>query len=154
MNEQEKEALKKKLLEHCLIEQNNRVNTAREAMENIQESANEEEGGTEEKFEGFRSQLQIDRDMFAKQYSDAVEGLNVLRKIELDRVLDTPALGAVVVTSAQNLFVSVNIGQIKLDGKVWFGVSMESPLFKAMVGKKQGESFVFRDKNIELTEIF
>ena len=154
MDIQEKEALKKKLLEYCLQAQNTRINTAREAMEEIQESANEEEGGTEEKFEGFRSQLQIDRDMFAKQYSDAVEGLNTLRKIQLDRVIDTPSLGAVIVTTGQNLFVSINIGQIKLNNKIWFGISTESPLYKAMLGKKEGESFIFRDKSFQILELF
>lgn len=146
--------LKKRLLEYCMSHQKKRVETAQDATDHAQESANEEESSSEEKFESFRAQMQLDRDMFAQQLNEAINGLNILRKIELDKSVDKVSLGAVVITNAQQLFISINIGQVKLEQEVFYAISTESPLCKAMMGKKKGDSFSFRDKTFEILDIF
>jgi transcription elongation GreA/GreB family factor len=151
---EQKKAYKKKLYEYCLHTQNQRVNTAQEAITSAQESAKEEDPGSEEKFESFRTQMQQDQDMFSKQLNDAQIGLNTLRKIEMERDYDMVMLGAIVVTDTMSYFISINIGQVKLEEKTCFAISIESPLFRAMVGKKKGEVFNFRDKNHKILDIY
>ncbi|TAE18253.1 MAG: hypothetical protein EAZ95_04875 [Bacteroidetes bacterium] len=149
-----KNGLKKKLLEYCLQQQYGRVQTAEKAVEDAAEMATQEDTSAEEKYEGFRTQMQADRDMFNKQLSEARDGLNTLHKIELDREMNTVALGTVVITSAQKLFLSINIGQIKMDNETYFAVSLEAPIVKDMIGKRVGDSFSFRDKTIQILEVF
>jgi outer membrane phospholipase A len=151
---EEKVRIRKALLEYCIQKQTERIETARKAMDDAQETANMEDTSVEEKFESFRTQMQQDRDMFAKQYSEALDGLNTLRKIQIDRFQDTIALGSVVITEAQKVFVSANIGQIKVENDVYFGISIESPLFKAVVGKKAADTYSFRDKTFKIIEVF
>lgn len=146
--------LKKKLLEFCLQQQYERVETAEKAVEDAAESATQEDTSVEEKFESFRTQMQADRDMFNKQLSEARDGLNTLHKIELDRQLENAALGAIVITNAQKLFFAINVGQIKLEQDTYFAVSLEAPIAKAIVGKRVGDSFTFRDKTFQITDIF
>lgn len=149
-----KEQLKKKLLEYCLKEQYGRVETAQKAVEDAAETATQEDTSVEEKFESFRTQMQADRDMFAKQLSEARDGINTLHKIELERQIDTVALGAIVITNTQKLFFAINIGQIKLENDMYFAISLEAPIAKVLMGKKAGESVAFRDKTFQILEVF
>lgn len=146
--------LKKTLLEYCVNTQSQRVDTSREAMENINEVANDEEPSAEEGFDSFKEQLRNDQDMYARQYNEALNGLNLLRKIQYQLGNETASLGAIIKTNQQNFFFCINIGQFKVGEENFFGMSLESPLAKEMVGKKVGDSFSFRNKTYQIKEIF
>jgi len=153
-NEPNPQHLKKKLLEYCLQEQYGRVETAQKAVADAAETASQEDTSVEEKFESFRTQMQADRDMFAKQLSEARDGLNILHKIELDRQIDTVSLGAVVITNTQKLFMAINVGQVKINNDIYYAISLEAPIAKALIGKQAGENFSFRDKTFQIIEVF
>jgi hypothetical protein len=150
----EKLNLKKELMDACLTIQNQLVKNAKEAMELAQESANDEKGKMGDKFESFREQCQIDRDMFAKQHQEALGLLNTLHKIVVGKENEMILPGSVVITDAQNIFVSVSIGNIHSGGMDFFAVSTLSPIYKAMTGKRKGESFSFRDKTYKIIDTF
>ncbi len=147
--------LKKKLLEKSLQVQNERVETARNAMETAEQGANDEEPSTEENVDSVREQLRNDREMYAKQFGEAVSGLNTLRRIQVEQFVENVALGAIIKTDMpQNLFISINVGKIQIDEGTFFAISLESPLAKELTGKKTGESILFRDKKLKLLEVF
>jgi hypothetical protein len=50
-------------------------------------------------------------------------------------------LGSVVVTDRDIFFVSASTEVFEVDGLKIFGLSIESPLFKSMEGKKKGDRF-------------
>jgi transcription elongation GreA/GreB family factor len=153
-NRQKKLVVKQQLLETCKQMQNKTIDTAREAMNQAQSSANEEKGTAEEKFESFRAQLQIDRDMYAKQLQEAISASHILEKLQIDIVYEEVVLGSVVVTSQQNFFICISIGEIKIDKKKYYAISPLTPLYKAMAGKKKGDSFTFRDKSFLIEDVF
>lgn len=144
---------KKELLEECLRQQNKLAETAKNAMLQAQESANEQKGTMGDKFESFREQCQIDRDMYARQYEEALKVVNTLKKIDPEKTNEIPALGAVVITDSTHFFISASLGQIKIDNETFVAVSTSSPMFVAMAGKKKGEYFSFRDKKFVIKEI-
>lgn len=147
--------LKKVLLAECFRMQREIVNNARLAMVDAQESVLENEDSTEEKiFDSYREEMQNKRDMFAKQYEKVLEELALLNKVEPQKVYDIAAFGTVVITEAQSLFVSISLGQIKIGDKIYFAVSPAAPLFKALSGKKKGDTFMFRDKSIKILDVF
>lgn len=150
----EKLTLKKRLREVCLEMQNRQVANTKEAMLRAQESANEEQGATEERFESFKEQMHIDREMYGNRMKEAIAALNQLVTIDVDKETNTARFGAVVITAAQKYFVSVSLGEVKLEGQSFFTISTSSPIFQAMNGKKKGESFAFRDKKVEILDIF
>ena len=123
-------------------------------MLQAQESANEERSSMEDKFESFREQCQIDRDMYAKQLQELTTGMQMLLKVDISRVYDSVMLGSVVVTDAQRMFISIGLGEVKANGQTYFAISTSSPLFKVMAGKKQGETFAFRDKTFRIVSVF
>ena len=124
-------------------------------MLQAQESANEQKGTMGDKFESFREQCQIDRDMYARQYEEFLKVLNVLNKIDAERENEAAALGAVVFTGSQNFYISASLGQIKLnDNQNFVAISTSSPMYLAMAGKKKNETFAFRDKKFTIQDLF
>lgn len=145
---------KKQLLAECFAIQTRLVETAKEAMKQAQESANEEEGSLEENYESFKSQLYMDRDMFARQVEEAINSFNQLRKIDLTKDSETIALGSLVVTDTQKFFISISLGELTVEGKKYFAISTSTPLYKEMGGKRKGETFNFRDKKYKILEVY
>jgi hypothetical protein len=146
--------LKQRLLNECLKIQNAQIQTAKSAMDEAQQSANEHQGAIEDKFESFREACQIQRDMFAKQLDEAITTLSILKRINATKENKIIMLGSVVITNLQKFFISVSLGEITVEGEKYFAISAMSPLFKAMVDKQEGESFSFRDKHYIIESIF
>jgi hypothetical protein len=146
--------MKKQLLAECFTIQSRLVETAKDAMQQAQDSANEEQGSIEDNSESFKSQLQIDRDMYARQVEEAINSFNQLRKIDITKESDTIALGSVVITDSQNFFISISLGEINVDGKKFFAISTSTPLYKEMAGKKKGEVFKFRDRKYRIERVY
>ncbi len=149
----QKKHLKTKLLQACIDIQEKRIEISRNAMLQAQESANEEKGTMGDKYESFREQMQIDRDMYARQFDESTQVLNILKKIDPEKTSDLPALGAIVITDSQKFFVSASLGQVSLNGENYIAISSQSPMFKAMAGKKAGDKFTFRDNIFSIQEI-
>ncbi|WP_051203990.1 hypothetical protein [Hugenholtzia roseola] len=146
--------IKKQLLELCRQKQMEAVRAAKAAMDEAQESANEEDAGTEEKFESFRTQLQQDRDMFARHLVEAQAQMEVLLRISAYKENQSVSLGAVVETEVGDFFISISLGQVKMGERVFFAVSNQAPIFIAMANKKAGESFDFRGKKVKIKAIY
>jgi len=147
-------ALKQRLLNECLRIQNLQIQTAKSAMDEAQESANEHQGAMEDKFESFREACQIQRDMFAKQLDEAITTLSILKRINATKENKIIMLGSVIITNTQKFFISVSLGEITVEGEKYFAISAMSPLFKAMVNKNVGEDFSFRNTNYRIEAIF
>ncbi len=145
---------KKSLLQECILMQQKIVDNAHKAMKDAQESANEGEGGMEEKFESFREQMHQDRDMFARQLDEAVSSLALLKKVDVNKEVTSVSFGAVVVTEHQKFFVNISLGQLVFNGETIFAISPQTPIYQAMAGKKVGETFDFRDRKVKILELF
>lgn len=146
--------LKNKICEACLEKQKALAATTKEAMDMAQQSANEEKGSMEEKFESFREQLIRDRDMFARKLGEHISGLDTLRQIDANRLFSSVQLGSVVITEKQKFFISIGLGEIKLADDTYFAISVMSPLYQQMEGKKADDSYDFRGVPTKIISVF
>jgi transcription elongation GreA/GreB family factor len=146
--------IKTQLKEECIRLQKALAENAKSAMINAQETANDEKSTMEDKFESFREQMQIERDMYAKLYDEAMTTLENLEKINVNRIQDVAAAGTVVVTPEQKYFVSISLGKININGDTYMAISPQSPVFQAISGKKKGDHFTFRDKKLGILEVY
>ena len=145
--------LKKKLLSKCYEVQNEIVENVTFAMNEAQKSANEY-GQPKDRYDSYRTQLLGKRDLFAKQLEKALRQLELLTKIDPGRVNEVVSFGTVVVTDDQILFVSVGLGKMEIDNKIFYAISPLVPFYDAMRGKKKGDEFVFRDRTIRILEVY
>ncbi|MCC2544975.1 hypothetical protein LJY25_00840 [Hymenobacter sp. BT175] len=147
-------ALKQELLAECRRLQQQKVDTARQAMLDVQESANESQGAIEDKFESFREACQIQRDLYARQLDEALSGLQVLQRLpDAHTPRNQPGLGSVVVTDSQTYYISLSLGEVKVGGQTYCAISAFSPLYLAMAKTQVGETFSFRGKTHRIQEI-
>ena len=145
--------LKKKLLSKCYEVQNEIVENVTFAMNEAQKSANEY-GQPKDRYDSYRTQLLGKRDLFAKQLEKALRQLELLTKIDPGRVNEVVSFGTVVVTDDQILFVSVGLGKMEIDNKIFYAISPLVPFYDAMRGKKKGDEFVFRDRTIRILDVY
>lgn len=146
--------LKRRIWEACMQKQQELATTVREAVTQAQEAANEEKGSLEEKFESFREQLIRDRDMYARKLGEHLAAIEALRYVEVDKIFSHVQQGALVVTDKQKLYISISLGEIKVDGDAYIAISTQSPLYIQMEGKRAGESFEFRGINHHIREVY
>jgi transcription elongation GreA/GreB family factor len=149
----EKLEKKKELLNACIEHQKQSINTAQKAIASVQESVAEEKSSIEDSMESFRESLQNERDMYARQVQEGIDGLSVLNRINIVEH-NTVKLGSVVKTNLHNYFVSISLGEIKADGEKYLAISTQSPLFQLLSGKKKGDTFQFRTQNIQILDVF
>lgn len=146
--------VKNKIWQACLEKQKSLAATTKDAMDQAQQSANEEKGSMEEKFESFREQLIRDRDMFARKLAEHISGMDTLRQIDADRLLSKVQLGSVVITDKQKFFISIGLGEVKVDKDVFFAISVQSPLYQQMEGKQAGDTYEFRNIQSKIVSVF
>jgi predicted aspartyl protease len=144
--------LKNGLLNECIHLQQELVTAIKESMKHAIESANMEPSA-EDNADSFREQCNMDRDMYSMKLREATLTLAGLQKINGAIESDTVRYGAVVMTDVQNLFVSVSLGQVKFEGDTFVAISIQSPLYQVMEGKKKGDSFEFRGRTFKINEI-
>jgi transcription elongation GreA/GreB family factor len=94
------------------------------------------------------------RDMNAKQLQEALRDLAVLQQVNPGLVFKEVKPGSVVKTENGNYFISISAGQLKIDDEIYFAISALSPLGQAMLNKKVGDDFIFREKAIIIKEVF
>ncbi len=149
-----KTAIKTELLRHCLEILNKSVAIAKKEMDDAQESANEEKGSTEEKFDSFRESMQAARDMFARQYSEGVNSVTLVNRINPTLEQNAVILGSVVRTDLMNYFVSASLGEITVGKEKFIAISIQTPLCQAIFGKKKGDTFKLMNKTYTIKEVF
>jgi hypothetical protein len=132
--------IKKNLLAACLLEIDNRADSLRKVMDDTQQSANDY-GQPKDRYDSYRTQLLRKRDLFGQQLNKIMEQRMMLEKVNPKRKMEIAEFGALVITSNQKIFVSVGIGKVEYDGEDYFVISPAVPYYKAIEGKREGESF-------------
>jgi transcription elongation GreA/GreB family factor len=147
--------LKSELLDHCIKLQQQKVDIARKAMDDAQESANmEEKSSAGDKYETGRAMSQNTRDMNARQLQEALHQMAILHQIKPEKQFNTAELGALVKTTQGNYFLSISLGAFEHRNEKFFAISPLAPVSQAFLGKKKGQSASFQGKKIEILEIF
>jgi transcription elongation GreA/GreB family factor len=92
----------------------------------------------------------------AEQLQFATDEMKLLKNIltSIHNLHDTVRMGSVVVTDQDTFFVSASIERFEVDGLNVFGLSVKSPLYQAMEGKKAGDEFTFKKRNYRIKEVF
>jgi hypothetical protein len=144
---------KKKLYDRCLEILEERAETARKQMNEVQEDANEAEQ-EHDVFDGSRSELLRKRDIYAEQLQKAVDEIQILKKVSFDDITEQVEFGAVVITNKQKMFIALGLGKVTLDNDVYYVISKDVPIYKAMEGLKKGDEFEFNNMKFTIKDLF
>jgi len=149
----DKRLLKKKVFDACLKIQLERIEHIELAVDEAQKSANEY-GQPKDRYDSYRMQLLSKRDMFGQQLKTGLEQLETLNKIDLTITHNKVSFGAIVITNAQKIFVSIGIGKISVENDNYYSISPMVPFYQAMKDLKKGDDFVFRAKTFKIIDVY
>lgn len=104
-------------------------------------SSNDTKSSMGDKYETGREMLQQEINNLQRQLNESLNQLAVIQKISAEPS-DKVQNGSLVKTDKGFFYITVSVGEIISGNQKIMTVSAESPLAKAMSGKKEGESFV------------
>jgi len=146
--------IKKLLHQRCIAIISERISVAKQAMDDAQASANQEEKSSAgDKYETGRAMAQIARDQAAQQLDDALQLKNVLDRIATITSTDKVSLGSLVITDQNRFYISISIGKIVLDGEEYLVISPQSPIGKLLMNRSANDEIAFINKNQIIREV-
>lgn len=116
-------------------------------------SNNDTKSSMGDKYETGREMLQQEINNLQRQLNEVLNQHAVVQKITADPS-EKVQNGALVSTNKGLFYVSASVGEIIFENRKIMTVSAESPLVKAMFGKKMGERFTINNINQDIEHIW
>ncbi len=89
---------------------------------------------------------QLDRDMFARQYAQAIEDMTSLQNIRNHDLKTFIGIGTLVKSEKGLFYIAVGLGKVVVDHQAVIVISQSAPVTREMMGKKVGESYMINQK--------
>jgi len=148
-------SFKTALHQACLNRIDQRIVLAQKAMEDIQESANQEtKSSAGDKYETSRAMMQQEKDKHADQLDQAQELRRQLELLDPSITLTQIQPGSLVKTNEGHYYLSVSLGKMVLDNQTVFVLSSAAPLGQAILHKRVGDKIEFQNRSIEILSIW
>jgi transcription elongation GreA/GreB family factor len=129
-----------------------KIKTFENLIAETRASSNDTKSSMGDKYETGREMLQQEINNIQRQLNETLNQKNFLKKINTE-VCTKVQNGALVKTDKGFFYISVSSGEIVFEGKKIMTISSESPLAKAMFGKKIAETFIINNVNQVIEEI-
>lgn len=148
-------AFKLKLYRACEERVAARLAMGERAMHDIQSAANEEtKSSAGDKYETGRAMMHLEKEKIAEQLADASKMRAILSKIDPEKENEEIGLGSLIQTAQGYYFLAASLGQLEVEDMRVFVISPVSPVGQALIGKRQGESFLFAGKSQNIIEVW
>jgi len=155
MTTADKIQFKHHLKQFCQQHIEQRMIAAKEAIQNAQDAANnEEKSSAGDKYETGRAMGHLQKDMHARQLTEYIKELSSLLAVNTAVIYDHATAGAYIETGVVSFFIAAGLGKQMIDGKQIFFLSPNAPLAALLQHKKQGDVFVFNKNSIVIAEVF
>ena len=146
--------IKQQILNQIIEIIDEKVETAKQAIESARESRdNETKCTVGDKYETGRSMMQMEMEKNRVQLNKTLNLKNELSQINLNKKNNRVTLGSLVVATNGNYFIAIGIGKLMADNEIIYSISLASPIGKLLNNKKVGDKFKFQEKEIIITEI-
>lgn len=150
----------KKLSDHkeelhaaCIAYAKKRIQTASEAYEMAQASANEESKNTSSDDDNSKAMLQIETEHQAKHLAEARKLKEEMLRIEVSAKTTQVGPGSIVKTNNGNYYIGISAGKIDIAKTSFFAISIATPIGIIIKGLKKGDTAKFNEKVIEILEV-
>ncbi len=147
-------SLKYRLHAHLMESLNEKIQEQEISILSARESRDREtKSSAGDKHETSRAMMQEEMSNQAKQLQKNLDMRDDLLRIEMVRSCEHVGFGNLVFTDAGIYFLSIGIGQVEMEKKTYFVISMASPIGKLLKDKKKGEEFIFQNRKLKIIEI-
>ncbi len=116
-------------------------------------SNNDTKSSMGDKYETSREMLQQEINNLQIQLNEHLKSQQILKNIQPNSH-KTVTLGSLVETEKGKFFVAISLGELSFNREKIFVISAESPLAKAMNGKRVGETFMVNNLSQTIKNIW
>jgi transcription elongation GreA/GreB family factor len=146
--------IKEILFKECEAFVNKRLQTVEEIISSNQKALQSEtKSSAGDKHETGRAMLQLEMEKAGQQLAGITQMKLILAQINISKKTKIAHLGSIVETDFSNYFLSISTGKIIVEDKIYFAISLSSPIGKLLLGKKINEEFVFNGKTFKIKKI-
>lgn len=151
----QKLAFKQELKNACLKIVYDRIANIEQAMLEARESANsEEKSSAGDKYETSRAMGHLAQEMQSKQLEDAKRELDFINRLNTTTLVTSVSTGSVVICQDISFYLSAGLGNAIIEGHKVMLLSPKAPIAGLLLHKKEGDTFVFNKKTIQIQTIF
>lgn len=141
--------IKIELLNHCKDFVNKRMQTVEDIISSNQKALQSEtKSSAGDKHETGRAMLQLEMEKAGQQLAGINLMKEILSKVNISTTSEIAHLGSIIETTSGTYFLSISAGQLKVAEKVYFAISVSSPIGKLLLGKTISDEVVFNGKKI------
>lgn len=133
--------MKSELLEIIHQKISEKIQKLEQLIAETRASNNDTKSSMGDKYETSREMLQQEINHLQIQLNEHLKSQKILKNIN-PNPHKIVTLGSLVETEKGMFFIAISLGELSFNQEKIFVISAESPLAKAMNGKKTGESFV------------
>ncbi len=119
----------------------------RTVIAEAQDAANNEtKSSAGDKFETGRAIMQQEIELNLERLSELNKMKQTLERIIPDQKGSMAQAGSVVCTNNGSYYIAIGAGQLRVDGKLFYAISVASPIGAKLAGQKAGASFTWNGK--------
>lgn len=146
--------MREKLLAKCVDYVEERVSRLQSSIKDLEHDlGNETKSSAGDKYETSREMINTEINKLQNQLQSFKKLKEVLAVIENRKASTTVQLGSIVKTSAANYFISIPVGEIMVEEEKFYVIGLNSPIGKLLLGKQEGEKFIFQQKEFSIKKI-
>lgn len=121
----------------------------------MQHEGNVNEEAYDSQTQAFQSEATTKVNLLSEQLEFANRELDELMRMKADMgsIHDAVRRGSVVKTDRETFFVSASVERFQANGQSLFGLSVLSPLYLAMKGKKVGDVFTYGTTSYRVLDV-
>lgn len=149
------QSTKRALVEACMRYVNQRKENARQAISAVNDAAAvETKSSAGDKFETAREMMQQELNRHGQLLADAERMGQVLDNLDIRPYLGPAKLGSLVETDRGSFFLAIGIGQLRIEGVLYWVISPASPLGQRFIGVDVGEQVTFNDTTYRINNVW
>jgi transcription elongation GreA/GreB family factor len=148
----DKQNLKKKIIDTCIQTLENSVQTLRESINELIQTASDYEGD-HDLFDPFKEELMKKKDIQLEQLQKYLDDIKLVKKADPKKTSQQVEFGSIVITDKQKMFVAIALGKVIVDGEPFYVISTQVPVYKAMKDLKAGDTFTINSNQFTIKEI-
>ena len=146
--------IKRELFKICSQNIEQRISTIENRLKLIEESRNNEtKSSVGDKYETGRAMMQMEEEKSKIQLLEANRVRQDLLKIDTERNFEKGELGSLISTNRGEYYLSIGIGKVNLKDKLYYCISMDSPIGKKLRNRQKGEEIGFNNMKIRIEEV-
>ncbi|MGK0255057.1 MAG: transcription elongation GreA/GreB family factor [Mariniflexile sp.] len=146
--------IKEALFRQCEAFANKRLETVEAVISSNQLALQSEtKSSAGDKHETGRAMLQLEMEKAGQQLAGIMQMKEILAKVDILKTSKNVRLGSVIFTEKVNYFLSISAGQLVVANKMYFTVSVSSPIGKLLLGKQENDVISFNEKRYKVQKI-